>query len=725
MSKLSTSRGQSIGPPPLCGAGGSGFESQCSHYREQPLRVLMVNRALAVERGPCRARERMCCAPSRASKSPARRRALPEDERELRRSRLCRVTCPRPLLSTSVAVVAATIVRSRLLPTFLKVLLLRFMQTKLNRYGFCRHLAKNGASCGSRQREITVSDMPKICCRAALLSFNYRPFRDGLHTSEHEGTRVPRRQPSSLYVRCRRGRWTHVVLAPVGRQAQSPPATEAGQLGGPTHATPLLAAAIQFASSARLYLHLRSFHTCFFTASPANRSASRLSDTPAQNNTTRCSPLALLFRNNTQGATVAERLACPPLTRVDPGSIPGRATLDPRMWESCRTMPLVGGSSRESPVSPSPSFRRRSALASITRIGSQDISLKSRPNLFLIDSLFTRRLKDCFPYFQTMPANGESQFRFGKCYVRPPTSGVIGSSVMQRTWPFTTSTSRSPAAEPYEKFVQAEPPFSSGTSSSSKQQQRPLRQRNRDLSKHSCMTPLTLTYVQRQHRASGARYQKDTYLHRWNTKTAMLLDVLDLLVTSTLKSQRKTPKYRVLNYDRDNGSCNRPANRQFCISALRASVASRNILATRERVRRNNGRKQQRSEAVVLFRSQSARPHSTIIQVSGRMGSYIRSCKCQTVSPNFVIIGFSGSPPTMVANLKTHSRQKGNAGIRMCLMCTDVCISELGRSFDPDPLRKKINTVAVAAAAAAAAADSTVDVLTCEKTSAVPCQHMD
>ncbi|KAJ8887907.1 hypothetical protein PR048_007391 [Dryococelus australis] len=46
-------------------------------------------------------------------------------------------------------------------------------------------------------------------------------------------------------------------------------------------------------------------------------------------------------------ATVAERLA---------SSIPGRATF--RMWESCRTMPLVGGFTRGSPVSPAPSFRR-------------------------------------------------------------------------------------------------------------------------------------------------------------------------------------------------------------------------------------------------------------------------------------------------------------------------------------------------------------------------------
>ncbi|KAJ8893762.1 hypothetical protein PR048_006362 [Dryococelus australis] len=43
----------------------------------------------------------------------------------------------------------------------------------------------------------------------------------------------------------------------------------------------------------------------------------------------------------------------------DPGSIPGRVTPDFRMWESCRTMPLVGGSSRGSPLSPAISQGKR------------------------------------------------------------------------------------------------------------------------------------------------------------------------------------------------------------------------------------------------------------------------------------------------------------------------------------------------------------------------------
>ncbi|KAJ8894985.1 hypothetical protein PR048_000293 [Dryococelus australis] len=62
---------------------------------------------------------------------------------------------------------------------------------------------------------------------------------------------------------------------------------------------------------------------------------------------------------------------------------------DLRKWGSCRTMPLVGGFSRGTPVSPTLPFRRRSMFNSITLIGYQDFAVKSRPNPFthsLIDS---------------------------------------------------------------------------------------------------------------------------------------------------------------------------------------------------------------------------------------------------------------------------------------------------------------------------------------------------
>ncbi|KAJ8885954.1 hypothetical protein PR048_012160 [Dryococelus australis] len=54
-------------------------------------------------------------------------------------------------------------------------------------------------------------------------------------------------------------------------------------------------------------------------------------------------------------------------------SNPGRAAPDFRVWESCRTMPLVSGSSRESPVSPALAFR----LCSIPHLDSSSSALNT------------------------------------------------------------------------------------------------------------------------------------------------------------------------------------------------------------------------------------------------------------------------------------------------------------------------------------------------------------
>ncbi|KAJ8894994.1 hypothetical protein PR048_000303 [Dryococelus australis] len=65
-------------------------------------------------------------------------------------------------------------------------------------------------------------------------------------------------------------------------------------------------------------------------------------------------------------ATVAEQLACSPPTKAIPVQSPaGSRPKNIRMWESCRTMPLVGGFSHGSPVSPALSFRCCSIITSI------------------------------------------------------------------------------------------------------------------------------------------------------------------------------------------------------------------------------------------------------------------------------------------------------------------------------------------------------------------------
>ncbi|KAJ8881008.1 hypothetical protein PR048_017481 [Dryococelus australis] len=71
------------------------------------------------------------------------------------------------------------------------------------------------------------------------------------------------------------------------------------------------------------------------------------------------------------GATVAERLARSPPTKTNRIQSPAGSP-DFRKWES---MPLVGGFSGGSPVSPVPSFRSCSILTSIPLIGSQDLAV--------------------------------------------------------------------------------------------------------------------------------------------------------------------------------------------------------------------------------------------------------------------------------------------------------------------------------------------------------------
>ncbi|KAJ8876893.1 hypothetical protein PR048_021342 [Dryococelus australis] len=66
----------------------------------------------------------------------------------------------------------------------------------------------------------------------------------------------------------------------------------------------------------------------------------------------------------------------------EPGSIPDRVTVVFSQVGIVPAMPLVGRFSRGFPVSPAHSFRRRSIFTLITLIGSQELAVKSRPNLF-------------------------------------------------------------------------------------------------------------------------------------------------------------------------------------------------------------------------------------------------------------------------------------------------------------------------------------------------------
>ncbi|KAJ8872603.1 hypothetical protein PR048_026209 [Dryococelus australis] len=69
--------------------------------------------------------------------------------------------------------------------------------------------------------------------------------------------------------------------------------------------------------------------------------------------------------------------------QCEPGLIPGGLARDFLMWESCRTMPLVGGFPRKiSPPPPVFAFRPAPLSSRFTLIGSPDLDVRTRPNLF-------------------------------------------------------------------------------------------------------------------------------------------------------------------------------------------------------------------------------------------------------------------------------------------------------------------------------------------------------
>ncbi|KAJ8869920.1 hypothetical protein PR048_028930 [Dryococelus australis] len=91
--------------------------------------------------------------------------------------------------------------------------------------------------------------------------------------------------------------------------------------------------------------------------------------------------VSINFAYGAVAAAVAQRFACSPHTKANQAQSPAGSLPNFRKWLSCRTMPLVGGFSRGSPVSPVLLFQRCSILTSITLIGSQDLA---HPNVRLM-----------------------------------------------------------------------------------------------------------------------------------------------------------------------------------------------------------------------------------------------------------------------------------------------------------------------------------------------------
>ncbi|KAJ8869138.1 hypothetical protein PR048_030706 [Dryococelus australis] len=98
---------------------------------------------------------------------------------------------------------------------------------------------------------------------------------------------------------------------------------------------------------------------------------------------------ALLIQNRDVNKTLS------PATKAKRGSIPGRFAPDFRMWESCRTMPLVGGFPRGSPVPPPPPPFHSSAAPYSPRSLSSALDVESHPDLFTLITVDHVTLDSC------------------------------------------------------------------------------------------------------------------------------------------------------------------------------------------------------------------------------------------------------------------------------------------------------------------------------------------
>ncbi|KAJ8889453.1 hypothetical protein PR048_008952 [Dryococelus australis] len=87
------------------------------------------------------------------------------------------------------------------------------------------------------------------------------------------------------------------------------------------------------------------------------------------------------MRQSSVGLTVAERLACSPLTKVIRVQFPAESLPDFRKWESGWTIPLVGGFSQRYSVCQPLQSDAASFSPHPTVINSHDVIVKSSPNL--------------------------------------------------------------------------------------------------------------------------------------------------------------------------------------------------------------------------------------------------------------------------------------------------------------------------------------------------------
>ncbi|KAJ8868313.1 hypothetical protein PR048_029829 [Dryococelus australis] len=336
------------------------------------------------------------------------------------------------------------------------------------------------------------------------------------------------------------------------------------------------------------------------------------------------------------GATVAERLARSPPTIANRAQSPAGSP-DFRVWISCRTMPLVGGSSRGSPASPAPSFRRCSIFTSLLlilkritgnllllRIANDWTRMQEDAGSIPGPTILTSVSRDFLDSLQQQATAGlvararlyfsrrNSSFPPGRSGDGPRPSCTAISAIFlpeDKVQPGVLRYSRAPAG--------------SGCPA----------ERGENSQQRAGNRVAVGSYARLYHR--GLKLDPRSVL-RSKLKTVAPFEFrAGLKIGMKFISNRRNWWFEILMRDQQPSStkCNR--GRCWCNRALVAVL-------------------QHREKAALL----SAR--RTCAKWFGRLFTTMRvkrELQCQTVSPDFVVIGFSGLPPTMDANLKTYSRQ--------------------------------------------------------------------
>ncbi|KAJ8870197.1 hypothetical protein PR048_029213 [Dryococelus australis] len=279
-------------------------------------------------------------------------------------------------------------------------------------------------------------------------------------------------------------------------------------------------------------------------------------------------------------------------------------------WESCRAMPFVSGFSRRSPNSPAPSFQSRSLFTSITLIGPQDLAM---PEAYSLNTIYT--------IAELESSNGAGVFRrMNHDIPRGGAKAAVNLEMKGASLPRAKRRGEQKSGEwGFWKACGGVGFYGS------------LGGGGGNLS-----GAVDVPLGKKTAASEGEQYSKSFF-------SCKVSEARKLLSGTTRAYRDNYPDIRILG--EAIAPVSPPPPHRHTRTPTSAYVPANKSLVG------------------------SNKPFSQCVRLGGRGGIMVlrtleNTCtidselQCQTVSPGFAIIGFSGLAPAMVANLKTYSRQK-------------------------------------------------------------------